>query len=527
MRLTAVGLVLCVAVAGCRAQEAAPPPDVLVAGIRPIGSLDPVTVSTEGDEDLVDRQIFEGLTSYDPRTLEAKAALASSWTVGPDARTFTFLLRPGARFHNGEPVTAADVAASLNRLARTACVPASSPVAGAPAYLLSLVVGYPEVAQACRGRTLAGLQAVGENTISIALSEPWADFPAVLAHPATSILPEDFGDPQAFARDPVGTGPYRIASPWDGRRLRLEAFADHWGPAPAVGRVEFVGYREDSLAYADLLAGKLHYAAVPTNRAAAARRRFGEDGFALRAGLFFFGFNLRSPKVRDPGFRRALSNAVDRTSLAAGIFEGTREVATAVASPALPGSDPQRCGRACAFDADDAKETIASVFPEGPPELVIGVSDEGSNPAVADAVVGMFGKVGVRARVLVRPFVDHVKRLEAGDVDMFQFGWVPAYPTMDGMLRQLFRTGSPDNQMRYSNPEVDKLMADARRLLADGQRFELYTRAEQLILQDMPLLPLLWYRSSLALDPRLSAAPGLPVDGLGLTSFAALRWDGG
>lgn len=516
--------------AGCRSAPPPPPPSELRAGIRSIGSLDPLRAEgtdRAASEGLVLRQLFEGLVRYNARTLAPEPALAASWQASPDARTFTFLLRKGARFHSGREVAPEDVVFSLNRLARAACAPAASPAAGAPSYLLSLVVGYPEVAGTCKAPALSGVTVLGDRTVVVALSEPWADFPSVLGNPAAAVVPSDLvsADEDRFSTHPVGTGPYRLEAPWDGRSVTLARFDEYWGPKAIIPALRFDGYADDSAAYVDLLAGKLQYAPVPPRRVVQAQRRFGDEGFVRGTGVYFFGFNLRSQRVASPSVREALSRAVDRRALATAVFERTREPATGIASPTLPGARVRSCAKACSFDEDAARAAIAQTFPDGAPELTIGVSSEGTNPPVAHALARMFAAAGVSARVVERSFGDHVKGLAAGDVDIFQMGWIPDYPAMDGVLWPLFRSSAQDNYMRFSDPDVDRLLAQARRTVGAEDRYGLYRDAERKVVEQLPVLPLLWYRSALAFDRRLrSSKGGNVVDGLGATDFALLRF---
>lgn len=496
--------------------------------MRTLGPLDPLAVSgsERADERLVVRQLFETLVAYDPDTLKPEPGLASSWTSSADARTFTFQLRR-AVFHDGRELTAADVLWSLNRLARAACAPEVSVTAAAPAYLLSLVNGYAEVAGSCKAETLSGLTAVGERTVMVSLTEPWADFPSALGNLGASIVPAGLGgvDEATFRSRPIGTGPYKVEVPWNGNTVRLVRHEPYWGLDGPVPAVRFVAYGDDAAAYLDFLGGKLHYAPVPPNRIGQARRRFGESTFAIGVGVSFFGFNLASQRMTSPEFRLGLSRAVDRASIATAVFEGTRQPARGLAPPSLPGADGNTCGAACRFNAAAAREAIAQAYPRGAPEITVGVSEVGPNPEVAAALVRMFAAAGVTARLVQRPFVDHIQGLRAADVDVFQLGWVPDYPALDGLLTPLFRSGAKDNYMHFADPEVDRLLREARPALDDDRRHALFTQAERVVLRSLPVIPLLWYRASIVVDPRLQPLDkGKIVDGLGLTGFGRLRF---
>lgn len=490
----------------CASGRAAP--STIRAGVLPITSLDPLAATS-----LVHRQIFEGLVRYDPATLRPEPALAASWSASADVRTFTFRLRR-ARFHDGRAVTASDVVYSLTRLARAGCEAES-------ASLLAPVVGAPEV---CAGGQLIGVAARDTRTVAISLTEPWAELPSALGNPAAAIVPKDAPDAPAFGVRPVGTGPYRVVRPWDGRTLGLARFENHWSGRPPIPEVEFVGYADESSAYLDLVEGRLHYAPVPASRAMQARRQFGDEVSALGTGVYFFGFNLASHRVASPVFREGLSRAVDRDSLSSAVFKGTRAPALALLPPTLPGGDAGRCAP-CEFDASAARALVARAHPDGAPEISIAVSDAGPNPRVAEALARMFAAAGVTARVVARPLREHLRGVQSGDADLFQLGVIPEYPSPDAVLWPLVRSGARDNYMRYSSPEVDRALAQARRTVDARTRWRSFAEAERRVVRDMPLLPLLWFRSSVALDPRLEAVGGGPVvDALGGTDFARVRF---
>jgi peptide/nickel transport system substrate-binding protein/oligopeptide transport system substrate-binding protein len=492
-----------------------------------ITSLDPLALAATdrgGSETLIVRQLFEGLVGYDPRTLRPRPALASSWRVSDDARAFTFELRR-ARFHNGREVTADDVVFSLSRLARASCAPGSSPIAGAPSSLLQAVVGYADAAVRCSSESLSGVVALGPHRVQISLTEPWADLPSALGNTAASIVPRDAVslNESLFGSRPVGTGPWRLAKPWDGRGLRLERNGAYWGARARLAGLAVLGYSDEMAAYLDLLERRLDYAPIPASRTSQARARFGRDGFVTGTGLYFFGINLRSPRMATVAFRSGLSRSVDRASLASAVFDGTRERATAVLPPSLRPRDTD-CGP-CAFDLAQARAQVQKAWPQGPPEIVVSASNQGPNPQAAEALARMFAGAGVTARVIVRSFRDHLAGLQAGDSDVFQLGWIPDYPSADGVFWPLLRSTAQDNYMRYSRREVDDLLEQARRTVNESSRTKLFARAERIVVADMPVIPLLWYRTSVAVDRHVKPLGGaVLIDGTGNTNFATLTW---
>lgn len=529
LRLASLLLVLALSGGACTDGGGSASPDELVVATGRIGDLDPLAgaaVDATGPEALVVEQVFERLTRYDPETLEARPSVAASWDASGDATSFRFELRPGVRFHDGREVHARDVAFTLNRLASAACRPGSSPYSGAPSGLLEVVVGYAAVAEECARPGLEGVRVVADDVLEISLAEPFAELPALLGHPALGIVPSDRAGGDGFSTRPLGTGPYRIARPWDGTELGLERNPGYWGAEPAIREVRMVGYQDESLAYLDFVEGDVHYAPVPVSRARQARRDFGDRGFVPRAGFVFFGFDLRKERFAPGPFRQALSLAIDRGALAGAIFEDVREPARGLLSSVLPGVDAGVCGGRCAFDLETARRLVDEAYPDGPPELAVGVPSGGSNPALGEAVVRMFDRAGVPARLQERPLARHVRAIEEGRVDVFGSAWLPEYPSPGAVLRPLFRSGSSDNRTSYRSREVDDLLEEARGLLPSEERVAVYREAERRVLADLPVLPVLWFRTNIVVDERLRAPDGVVVDGRGMTRFADLVFTG-
>lgn len=521
-RLLAVSAVLVSACSADSDPRPTPNPNQIRVGVSDLGSIDPVlaaAVDAPIDSAMVSRQVYEGLISYDPRTLEPVAALASAWSSDPDSRTWSFQIRKRVRFHSGKPLTASDVVYSLNRLAQAACAPSEQPEAGAPAYLMSLVVGYADVAQGCNGQGLSGIQVLGSDTVSIALQEPFADFPLVLGSVSAAIVPDGH-----TSRDPAdGTGPYKVKSPWNGRESTLQRNDNYWGRRPDIPNVRFIGFPSVGQAYSRMLAGDLEISGVPSSKYRDAVRRLPEAGFVPTASLTYLGFNLASGRVASLPVRKAVLRAVDREALSEGVFDGTRDVVERVVTAPLElsGECPD-----CSRDLDASRELIASLGGNAPSQLTLGVAEEGSGPAIANAIARSLGEAGIAVRVVTRPLVDHVKGIQQRDTDMFVSGWVPAYPAADGLLVPLFRGGAPDNLTGYQNPETDTLLAAARKLKDPNARARAFAVAENRILADVAVVPLVSARTLYAFDPTITASHDILVDGAGMIEIDRYAYGG-
>ena len=227
-------------------------------------------------------------------------SLAESWSVSPDGLVYEFLLRPGVRFHNGEPVTAADVKFSFERYR------------GAAAKLLKDKV--------------KDIQIVDARRVRFQLKEPWPDFLTFYGTSATSagwIVPKKYleavGD-DGFKKAPVGAGPYRVVSFTPGIELVLEAFDGYWRKTPSVKRVVLRSLPDETTRAAALKKGEVDVAYFLNGPVAEDIKRTPDLRLigARTNGVFMLDFrdqwDPRSP-WNDRRVRLAASLAIDRRAL--------------------------------------------------------------------------------------------------------------------------------------------------------------------------------------------------------------------
>lgn len=469
---------------------------VLRVGVTPLGSLDPAQARSV-EQVLVADQLFDSLTAYDPRTLEPVPSLASTWEATGDQRNWTFRLRPGAVFANGRPVVAADVKYSLERVARRG--------SGSPgADLLRVVTGYGAYRSGDEGG-LRGVTTPAADVVGVALDEPLAVLPSLLASPVLSVVPREAVEeapPDApFAEAPVGSGPFRIA----GVRGPVLSLEPSPGARVALGGIEVEQYADGRAAYAAFTSGRLDWARVPPDEVAAAARRYGREGFRPYLAEILYGFNLRSPRLADVRLREAVVRAVDRRAVVTAVYQGTVSPATSVTFEGLAGFAAGGCER-CGFDRDRARRLLAEAFPPGagpPPALTLDYDDDPTQEALARAVQASLAEVGIALTLRPNPPDSYDERLVSGDHDLFRLGWIAAYPSMDAVLTPLFRSGSPDNLTGYADAAVDGLLAAARAEPDPARRAARYQEAERVIMDDVPIVPLAQLELHAVVSPRV------------------------
>jgi len=522
-------------------------------------SIDPRFMVDDEGELLVDALFDPLVRTGDDGTVVPAAA--SRWTIEDDGATFVFELRE-ASFHDGSPVTARDFKRTFDRIADASAEPPSF-----LAYLLADVEGI-ERAQA-EGGGLAGVVVEDVRTLRIELKAPQPAFLSTLSDPSLVPTPAAAdADPEAYGREPIGNGPFAMAGPREpGAFLRLVRFEDHHDPA-LLDEVLFTLYDADdggTEQWQDLVDGQLQLAQLPPNRREEAIELFGRsrDGYrgpgvldGIRSPVYLYGFDTTRPPFDDPRLRRAISLAIDRQRLADEATEGTREPATSLVPPGIPGSQPEAC-EACVHDPEAARELLDEVVRDlvaaqaASAERDDGDTADGGGEGVEDAVeeplppaAEVIGPVtlthnrgtfhGAIAQQLTEdlattlglevnfqaqelaPFIQGVRR---GDVSVFRLGWDVGEPTTQAYLYPMFHSSQVglDNLTRFADEEVDDLLDQARTTPDELERNVLLREAERRVLRALPAIPLLWYRHDVVVRPEVQDLVYTPLGRLRLT----------
>jgi peptide/nickel transport system substrate-binding protein len=426
--------------------------------------------------------IYESLVRHD-RNLRFEPALATGWTVmAPDH--WRFAIRRGVVFHDGSPLTAADVVASLRR----ASVP-NSPYA-AVTHMIREVV---QVDDATVDILLRGPYPVLINDLSgiAILSERW------MAANDASLPTDPARGRSGFAtQNTNGTGPFRQVSREADRETVLERFPGWWDRAEhPVERVVFRPVPNDATRVAGLLSGQLDII-TPTPLQDADRLRRDANARLVEAQdlrVMFLGFNLASGHepagggtnpLADRRVRRALAMGLDVASVTRTVMRGlTRPIDTLLA-PEIGGYDPAQVVPRAPFDPEGAKRLLAEAgYPDG---FAIGLDcpiDRFVNgERVCQAAAAMWARIGVRVSFNAMRYPAYMQRFLNNRSDIFILGWANT-PQLDGfsILNNVFRTRDERsgswNAGGVSDPAFDALTARIAVEMDPARRTALMTEA--------------------------------------------------
>lgn len=498
--------------------------ELRVAIVRP-ASIDPQLVTladTAGA--LVVRTMCDPLVGTDPASRELSPALATSWRqLGPD--TVQVRLRHGLKFSDGSALTARDVVASLRRVV-------DPDVASPASALLTSVAGYADVQD---GKTdvdkLAGVSAVGDDTVQIRLSRADSAFAAVLALPFATPTPSSRS--RDFASHPVCAGPYRLADDYDGAAstIALERVAGYRGTQPALTR--------RGIGWAD----RITFRIVPTRAAALVALRAGEvDAAQVGSGdvvtatnaglpvlsattgrLEYIGLPRRAP-FDNPLVQLALGRVLDRDRINRVAFADTRRVALNLIPPALPESvlptadSARSCGLSSRGDLAGARALLsrAGVDLAAVAPLRVYANDEYANRALVTEVAAQWRQLGLRTTIVPVTFDNLMARAAApGGFDgAFRMAVTAEWADQGVFVRQLVSLDALGvTNFTGFDGELLTRRIDERLLKAvpvDDRRLEslVVTKATCAL----PVLPIAWYRVHLAVAPAVVVAAHEGVD---------------
>jgi oligopeptide transport system substrate-binding protein len=501
---------------------------IRVALARDPMSLDPRR-SADDEGDLVVRALFDGLVDVAPDGHVVPAA--ATWTVSDDALTYRFALRPD-RFHDGSEVTAQHHADALLAVLDPARAPyyredlltslrgaVLGPAAMTPgdggaevdAPTTAIRWGSPEDVIAA-----GGLEVTGPLELVVRLARPDPMLLSRLTDPVLAPLPRlAVTDPDRFALEPVGNGPFRMLGPREpGAFIRLGPNMAHPTP-PQFDELLLQVYAGDAAReqrWADLVAGRLQITAVPPARRDEARERFGSPRPGRRgpglhdlpgASVYAYGFTVDVAPFDRPELRRAISAAIDRDAIARDLASAGVEAATAILPASLGGVMPD-CAH-CRHDPALARELAAlwrATLPDGSdePRISITYPRGAGHVTIAERIAADIERtLGLDVQLQARDPVTFAQAVTGGEAPLFRYGLVArsgGEAAAVSLLDPALRPGHPDNVTGWDGRAAELL--DAWRPGADPQ---LLRTLEEAVLGSAAIVPVLWTRPDLVVHP--------------------------
>jgi peptide/nickel transport system substrate-binding protein len=429
----------------------------------PVG-LDP-HIATAFSTALIDSPIYEGLTAIDAG-LRVVPALAASWTVSADGKTYVFQLRDHATFHNGRALTPADIEANIARV--------RDPKTGSPF--------------ASRFAAITKVE-TGAGTVTITLDAPQAAFLGQLASLAI-IAPEAVAE---IGRKPVGTGPFKLTAWVPDTSITLERHTGYWEAGlPKLAGVKFNIVPDAATRQLGIASGT--YRMLPSLDAATATALAGAPGVTLMQAqdlaYSVVGLNMTKAPFDKPAVREAFNLAIDRAQLVQAAYFG-RGVPGGPLSPALTAWALPTSQFPCYKpSAEAAKARLAEAGVTLPLKITLNVL--GSLPIVVDVaqvVQAQLNKAGFEVSLNVQEQGKFIADWRASNFEGF-VSLNGGSPDPDDYFGRTFQTGGATNVFKYSNPEIDRLLTEARVETVTAKRKAMYDEAQRILACTGPALAL-------------------------------------
>ncbi len=481
--------------------------------------LDPHIVTGVPESNIINA-LLEGLVAKDPETLEPIPAVAESWEISDDGKTYTFHLRKNARWSNGDPLTAEDFAWSWWRALQPALGNLYAymlfPVANAEAYANGEIEDFSQV----------GVKALDDHTLRVQLTNPTPYFLQLLDHysayPLHRATIESFGAADergtrwTRAGNYVGNGPFVLDS-WKLNKIITVRKNPHYWDADKV-RLNGIDFHPiENIATEERMfrAGQLHITGtIPIDKIALYQRQQPE---LLQVepylGTYYYRFNLKLPQLQDQRVRRALNLAIDRQAIVERVTKGGELPAASFTPPDTMGYTATSDLR---FDPEEARRLMAEAgYPDGkgfPVTDLLYNTSEG-HQKIAVAIQQMWNKyLNINIRLNNQDWKVFLSSVNLGQYGIARAGWIGDYVDPNTFL-DMWVTGGGNNQTGWSNARYDEIILKLAPATADPEaRYTLMREAEAILLDELPVIPLYIYTSKSLIHPSVHGAPGNLMD---------------
>ena len=455
-------------------------------------TLDPHLAEDSRSVSLVN-EVFGGLVTIEPFRFSVAPDLAERWEISPDGATYTFHLRPDARFHDGNLVGAWDVKWSMERVADPNT---RSPVVDQ--YLGDVVGVYDKLSG--KSRVVSGVRVIDDRTVSFTIDAPKAYFLSKLTYPTGFVLDRaNVESSHYWTLQPNGTGPFRLGEYQTGKVLRLSRNKYyHLGP-PHLAEVEMILGGGETLALYE--SGRIDVTGIgldDLDRALAPNGPLFREvkPYPARFSVSYIGLNAAQPPLDDVNFRKALNLAIDRNKIAEVAYEGSVRPANSILPPGFPAYN--RDLNPYPYNPTLARQLLAqskygNSLGNLPPLTlsITGAPGAAVPQGLTDIIDSWAWELGVEVEIRQTEWADFLREVNDRRLQMYSIAWGADYPDPQNFLDLLFHSESDGNRSNYSNPEVDILLEQARMLRDRETRLELYQEIERMILDDAPWV-LLW-----------------------------------
>ncbi len=497
--------------------------------------LDPALNSTLDAYQVVNA-LYDGLTEIDasdPENPVVVGQVAESFESNDDATEWTFQIREGLKFSNGEDVLPSSFQLAWER--------ASSPELGGDyGYLFNFIEGGAEKLDGT-ATELSGV-AVDDDamTLTVTLAEPYSNFPNLASFQIFFPMPtavEEIADQAQWDRGlMVGNGPFMLDTErsdteivlvpnpeWDGTQYTDLDLPEQ----PYVDTLTFRVTADPDTSYNSFEAGEGDTAQIPAGRFQQAQDTYDTTLDVNILGTYHWDINMNDPVLGgEEGLllRQAIQQAINRDEINTAVYEDIgRTVSNAVTPEGIPGWGPDLCD-ICTYDPEAAQASFDEWTAAGneltaPLQLQFNTGQ--NHDQVAAIVIDNLADIGIEAVQAPIDQETYFSQLADGACVICRAGWYADYPTYDNFMYDLFHSDAANggnNYSNYQNPEFDRLVDEAKATTDLEAQGELFREAEAILLEDAAVIPINWYKGEYAFN-------GDKVGGFTQSNLGLIPWE--
>ncbi|WP_026692245.1 ABC transporter substrate-binding protein [Peribacillus kribbensis] len=487
-KLLSVLLVFAFALAGCSGNSASnsggkadASQEVTYATTSKVVGLSPI-MTNDSVSSAVNEQIYETLFYRDTKTNEIKGLLAEKAET-PDPNTWVITLKKGIKFQDGTEFNADAVKYTFDKI--------KDPKTAAP--------------RASLLEPIKSIEVKDEQTVVLKTAKPYGPMLAALTHSNAAIVSPTADKKQDLMKDPVGTGPFKFKAKENGEDIVLEANKDYWQGAPKLKKVTYKVVPEITTAVSMLQTGKVNFLDGVTSELMPRVEKLKNVSIEKKKGtpVYYMAFNMEKAPMNNPEFRKAVAYALDTKSYVKKL-RGLGVDSRSFIGPELFGYDPSSEQKAIQYDPAKAKEIVkANGFDKQ--QVTLLAANTASYMNMAEVFQAQLEEAGIKAKIETLEWGTYLEATQNGKFDITVAGW--SNVTGDGselLYPRLHSANSGSTNIgRYKNPELDKLIEASRSTVDQDERKALLKQANELVLTDLPVIPLYHGVASMATDKSL------------------------
>ena len=451
--------------------------------------------------------LLEGLVVLNPKNNGVLPGVAAEWIISDDGLSYTFIFNPDAKWTNGDSVKPEHFAYSWERIL--------SPDLGAQYADMLYVI---KNAEKFHKGDIKDFNKVGisitKNMLMVELENPTPYFLNILTHYSTwPVHPdtvEKYGgmvsrnNQWTRVKNFVGNGPFKLES-WEiNKALKVSRNELYWGNSSnKINGIEFIPIENELTQDRLFRSGGIHLAnTVPTEKIKRYRderpNEFNEHNYF---GTYYYRINTNKYPLNNLNFRKALSLSIDRELIVKSILKGNQKISYSFTPPDNNGYNPKT---KLDFNPVKAKQFLEkSGYDMNNPSLEILYNTSEGHQKIAQAIQEMWKKnLGLNVILTNVDWKVYLARETQGEFDISRAGWIGDYPDPFTFLDMMV-TNRGNNKTGWSNSEFDNILKNAASQISTSDRYNLYEKAEKILIDELPVIPLYTYTRTYLLSERV------------------------